>query len=72
MPLGADASANIAELTRVHGGEKEWPHDRLVAAGIHAAEAATGQDTDRLTVYERRRRKKRQDAQARGFERMGR
>lgn len=46
--------------------------DRIAAEGIGAAEPATGQSTDRLTVYERRRKKKQQDAQARGFERMGR
>lgn len=68
MPLGGDAGANIAELTKAHGGEKDWPQERLVAAGIRAAESA-----DRLTVYERReRRKKHQAAQKRAFERMDR
>lgn len=37
MPLTKDASANIAELTRVHGGEKDWPRERIIAAGLNAA-----------------------------------
>lgn len=37
MPLTSDPSANIAELTKVHGGEKAWPRKRIIAAGLNAA-----------------------------------
>lgn len=37
MPLTSDAGRNIAELTKVHGGEKDWPRKRIIAAGLNAA-----------------------------------
>ena len=67
MPLGSDASTNIEELTKVHGGEKAWPRDRIIAAGMHAADENA---QDRTTTYERKRRKQKQESQARGLARL--
>lgn len=39
MPLGANASKNIKELTKVHGGAKAWPKKRILAAALTAAKA---------------------------------
>lgn len=40
MPLGKNSSQNIKELYAVHGGEKAWPRNRIIAAGLNAARSA--------------------------------
>ena len=44
MPLGSSVSANIKELTKAHGGEKDWPRKRILAAAINAAREAGNED----------------------------
>lgn len=51
MPLGANASANIAELTKAHGGERKWPRKRLIAAGMNAAREHGGKVKPRPKMH---------------------
>lgn len=37
MPLGSDASGNIAELSKAKKGQRKWPRKRIIAAGLNAA-----------------------------------
>lgn len=55
MPLTHDASANIAELTRVHGGEKDWPRKRIIAAGMNAARRRGGRTASPRSSHRSRR-----------------
>lgn len=42
MPLTGNASKNIQHLKAAH---PDWPHDRVVAAGLNAARHAGGKVT---------------------------
>ena len=36
-PLGANASDNIAELSKAKKGQRKWPRKRIIAASLTAA-----------------------------------